>query len=312
MTEILAIGRFSAHDEAKLGEDLGAPVMKNLDAATALDESERARVRAIAFKGHHGFDGAVMDRFPALGLIANFGVGYDAINTADARARGVAVTNTPDVLNDDVADLAVGMLIAHCRRMVDADAYVRSGEWGERGEFPLNRKMSGGTAGILGLGRIGREIANRLAAFRMDLHYWSRTEKETPGWTRHDDPVSLARAVDYLFVTVVGGSATEGLVSNGILDALGPDGILVNVSRGSTVDESALLKRLEDGRLGGAALDVFRNEPRIDPRFLTLPNVLLQPHQGSGTHTTRAAMGQLQRDNIAAFMQGQPLLTRVV
>lgn len=311
MTEILAIGSFSKMDEDALRDDLGARLLDNLDAAATLPEEARGAVRAIAFKGHARFDGAVMDLFPALGLIANYGVGYDAIDVVDAQARGVAVTNTPDVLNDDVADLAVGMLIAQCRRMVQADHYARSGQWAEAGEFPLNRKMSGGRAGILGLGRIGREIADRLAAFKMELHYWSRSEKETPGWTRHADPVALADAVDYLVVALVGGPGTENMVSAEVLDALGADGVLVNISRGSTVDEAALLDRLEDGRLAGAALDVFRSEPDFDPRFAALDSVVLQPHQSSGTHVTRAAMGQLQRDNIAAFMAGKPLLTQV-
>ena len=311
MTEILAIGSFSNVDAVALRDDLGARLVDSLDSAGALHEETRGAVRAIAFKGHGRFDGAVMDLFPALGLIANYGVGYDAIDVADAQARGVAVTNTPDVLNDDVADLAVGLLIAQCRRMVQADHYARSGQWAEAGEFPLNRKMSGGRAGILGLGRIGREIADRLAAFKMELHYWSRSEKPTPGWIYHDDPVALAGAVDFLVVALVGGPETEGMVSAEVLDALGPEGVLVNISRGSTVDEGALLDRLEDGRLGGAALDVYRSEPDLDPRFAALNNVVLQPHQGSGTHVTRAAMGQLQRDNIAAFMAGRPLLTQV-
>ena len=275
MTETLAIGFFSEVDETALQGDLGARVVDSLESAAALQEETRSGVRSIAFKGHTPFDGALMDLFPALGLIANYGVGYDAINVADAQTRGIAVTNTPDVLNDDVADLAVGMLIAQCRRMVQGDHHARSGAWAAGQEFALNRKMSGGRVGILGLGRIGREIADRLAAFKMEIHYWSRREKAAPGWTRHGDPVALAGAVDFLVVALVGGPETEGMV------------------------------------LGGAALDVYRSEPDLDPRFAALDNVVLQPHQGSGTHVTRAAMGQLQRDNIAAFMAGQPLLTQV-
>jgi lactate dehydrogenase-like 2-hydroxyacid dehydrogenase len=311
MTETLAIGAFGEVDATALKGDLGARTVDSLESAAALHEETRGAVRAIAFKGHTRFDGALMDLFPALGLIANYGVGYDAINVADAQTRGIAVTNTPDVLNDDVADLAVGMMIAQCRRMVQGDHHARSGAWASGQAFPLNRKMSGGRAGILGLGRIGREIADRLAAFKMDLHYWSRSKKDTPGWTYHDDPASLARAVDFLVVALVGGPETESMVSAEVLDALGPEGVLVNISRGSTVDEGALLDRLEDGRLGGAALDVFRSEPDMDPRFAALDSVVLQPHQGSGTHVTRAAMGKLQRDNIEAFMAGKPLLTQV-
>jgi lactate dehydrogenase-like 2-hydroxyacid dehydrogenase len=188
---------------------------------------------------------------------------------------------------------------------------VRSGAWGRDGEYPLQRKASGARAGILGLGRIGREIATRLAAFKMEIHYHSRAEKETPGWTFHADKVALARAVDFLVVALVGGPETQGYVSREVIEALGPTGVLINISRGSTIDEGALLDALEAGRLGGAGLDVFLNEPRIDPRFLALGNVVLQPHQGSATQATRAAMGQLQRDNIAAFRAGRPLLTPV-
>jgi lactate dehydrogenase-like 2-hydroxyacid dehydrogenase len=311
MTEILAIGSYSPVDQAALDTMPGAQCAGSLAEAADLPEATRAQVRAIAFKGHHAFDGTVMDRFPSLALIANYGVGYDAINVADAQARGVAVTNTPDVLNDDVADLAVGMLIAQCRRLVQGDHHARSGAWAAGQDFPLNRKMSGGRVGILGLGRIGREIADRLAAFKMEIHYWSRREKDTPGWQHHADPVALAGAVDFLVVALVGGPETESMVSGAVLDALGPKGVLVNISRGSTVDEGALLDRLEEGRLGGAALDVFRSEPDFDRRFAALDSVVLQPHQGSGTHVTRAAMGQLQRDNIAAFVAGKPLLTQV-
>ncbi|WP_425303934.1 2-hydroxyacid dehydrogenase [Wenxinia saemankumensis] len=268
-------------------------------------------VTALAWKGHGPVDGALMDRFPELGLIANYGVGYDSIDVEAASARGIAVTNTPDVLNDDVADLAVAMLLMQGRRMLQGHAHAQGG-WGGKGEFPLNRKLSGSRAGILGLGRIGHEIADRLAAFKMEIHYWSRKAKDTPaGWTFHDDPVALARAVDILVVSTVGGAATEGIVSAEVLDALGPDGIVINISRGTTIDEDALLDRLEDGRLAGAGLDVFRGEPDIDPRFSALDNVVLQPHQGSGTHATRAAMGRLQRDNVSAFLAGKPLLTQV-
>jgi lactate dehydrogenase-like 2-hydroxyacid dehydrogenase len=195
--------------------------------------------------------------------------------------------------------------------MRQGDAHVRSGAWAGGEEFPLNRKVSGRRAGIMGLGRIGRDIADRLAAFKMEMHYHSRSEKETPGWRYHADPVDLAASVDYLVVALVGGPETENYVSREVIEALGPDGVLINISRGSTVDEGALLDALEAGRLGGAGLDVFRDEPRVDPRFHALENVVLQPHQGSGTQETRAAMGKLQRDNIAAFLDGRDVLTPV-
>lgn len=311
MTAILAIGPYSDPDRTALAASFDPVVLPTPDGLAALDPATRAAVQGLAFKGHHGFGAAEMDLLPNLGIIANYGVGYDAIDVTAATARGIRVTNTPDVLNDDVADLAVALLLATGREMEQAARWAREGQWKAKGEYPLNRKISGGRAGIVGLGRIGREIANRLAAFKMDIHYFARSEKETPGWTWHADPVSLAQSVDYLIVALVGGKDTANFVSAEVLAALGPRGIVVNISRGTTIDEPALLDALEQGRIAGAGLDVFCNEPDIDPRFYRLPNVVIQPHQGSGTVETRAAMGQLQRDNLAAFLAGKPLLTPV-
>ena len=302
---ILAIGSYSETDRAAL-DALGARPLSRLDEMAALPPTDRARVRGVAYKGHHPFGPSQMDLLPALRVIANFGVGHDAIDVAAATARGITVTNTPEVLNDDVADLAVGMWIALNRGFERGMAAVRGGDWARGEPIPLGRKASGRAVGILGLGRIGREIADRLAAFRCPVHYWSRSAKEAPaGWTAHPDPVSLAHAVDDLIVITVGGPATQGLVSADVLDALGPDGVLVNVSRGSVVDEDALIERLADGRLRGAALDVFRSEPQVDPRLLRLENLLCLPHIGSATVETRAAMGALQRRNLLAVLRGQ-------
>lgn len=276
----------------------------------ALPEAERAQIKVAAFKGFAPFGADVIAALPALELIANYGVGYDSIDVVAARAQGVVVTNTPDVLNDDVADLTVGMMLAQARTLVAGDAWVRQGRWPEA-PLPLNRKMSGASVGILGLGRIGRAIAERLVAFDMEVHYHSRSEKETPGWQFHSDPVDLAAAVDWLVVALVGGPETERYVSRAVIEALGPRGVLVNIARGSVVDEPAMIDALEAGRLGGAALDVFLNEPTVDERLLALPNVVLQPHQGSATVETRGAMAQLQLDNIRAHLAGQPVLTPV-
>lgn len=311
MTATLCIGPYPDPERAALQADFAPLFARRLAEALALPAEARGRVTALAYRSGQALDAAAMAAFPALRLIANYGVGYDAIDVAAARARGIAVTNTPDVLSDDVADLAVALLLMQGRRLVQGDALVRSGRWAAGEGFALNRKISGGRAGILGLGRIGREIANRLAAFRMDIHYWSRHEKDTPGWTWHADPVSLAGAVDYLIVALVGGKETAGMVSAQVLEALGPRGILVNIARGSVVDEPALLEALEQGRIAGAGLDVFWNEPQVNPRFLALDSVVLQPHQGSGTVETRAAMAALQRANIAALHAGRPLPTPV-
>ncbi|MGO4917400.1 2-hydroxyacid dehydrogenase [Pseudogemmobacter sp. W21_MBD1_M6] len=307
----LAIGQYTDMDTGPLARDLGAMTLDSVSGIAGLPDAVRAGITAVAFKGHVAFDGAAMDLLPNLGVIANYGVGYDAINVADATARGIKVTNTPDVLNDDVADLAVAMLLAQGRRVVQASDWVRSGNWANSGEIALSRKVSGGRVGIVGLGRIGREIADRLAGFKMDIHYTSRSEKQTPGWTYHADPVSLAGAVDYLVVALVGGAETAGYVSAEVIRALGKDGVIVNISRGSTIDEAALLDALESGAIAGAGLDVFLNEPKIDARFMALDTVVLQPHHGSGTVDTRRAMGQLQRDNIAAFQAGRAVLTPV-
>lgn len=311
MTNVLALGNYANIDRAALTRDLNTKPVSSMAEIAALPKEQRAEVTALAFAGHAPFGDAEMGLLPNLGLIANFGVGYDAIDVSAANTRGIKVTNTPDVLNDDVADLAVALLIAQGREMIAASNWVTSGNWAEKGNFRLARKISGGKAGIVGLGRIGRVIADRLSAFDMDIHYTSRSEKETPGWTYHTNPLSLAKAVDYLIVALVGGPETENLVSREVLAALGPRGIVVNISRGSTVDEGALLDALEDGTIAGAGLDVFLNEPKIDPRFLQLDNVVLQPHQGSATAETRAAMGQLQRDNISAFLNGDALVTPV-
>jgi len=311
MSKVIAIGNYSDADKAKFKETFDPIVLDETTDLEGLSEEVRAGITAAGFKGHKPFDAAAMDLLPNLGIIANFGVGYDSINVAAASERGIKVTNTPDVLNDDVADLAVAMLVMCGREMEHASRWAREGSWAEKGEYRLNRKVSGSKAGILGLGRIGRDIADRLVPFKMDLHYWSRSEKDTPGWTYHDTPEALAAAVDYLIVATVGGKATENIVSKEVLEALGPRGILINISRGSTVDEEALIAALKSGGIYGAGLDVFRNEPKIDPRFYELDNVVIQPHQGSGTVETRAAMGQLQRDNISAFLAGNDLLTPV-
>lgn len=253
-----------------------------------------------------------MDLLPALELVANFGVGFDAIDIAAATARGVRVTNTPDVLNDDVADLTIAMLLAFNRNLTQNEAWLARGDWVAKGDPPLARKLSGARAGIMGLGRIGREIANRLAAFKMEIHYHSRSAKETPeGWIWHARPKDLAAHCDYLVVALVGGKETEGYVSRKVLEAMGTDAVICNISRGSTIDEDAMLEALENGRIRGAALDVFHTEPNLDPRFLNLSNVYLQPHQGSATIETRQGMGALQRANIKAFFAGSALKTPV-
>jgi lactate dehydrogenase-like 2-hydroxyacid dehydrogenase len=309
---LLAIGSYDDWDIPDMMDGYDLMQLKGPDEIAGLDADKRAKLEAIAYRRHLPLGGAEMDLLPNLKIIANYGVGYDAIDVEAATARGIKVTNTPDVLNDDVADLAVGMLLAFTRNLAGNAEWLARGDWAGKGDPALARKMSGARAGIMGLGRIGREIADRLAAFKMEIHYHSRSAKDTPeGWVWHATPESLAAHSDYMVVALVGGKATEGYVSQSVIAALGPDAVIANISRGSTIDEEALLDALEAGKIRGAALDVFRTEPVLDPRFLKLSNVFLQPHQGSATIETRTGMGKLQRANIAAHFAGTSLLTQV-
>lgn len=310
MSRVLAIGAYREVDHQALLSRFDALILPAPDALRDLSDAQRQAVQGLAYAGAARFGADQMQALPGLRVIANFGVGYDAIDVVEAARRGIIVTNTPDVLNDDVADLAVAMLIDLSRGITRFDGWLREGNW-LRQPVPLMRRLSGRPVGILGMGRIGRAVADRLAAFGCRIHYQSRQEKQTPGWTWHRDAQSLAHAVEDMVVTIVGGPATEGIVSAQVLGALGPEGLIVNVARGSVIDEDALIDALGNGRLRGAALDVFRSEPDLDRRFLSLPNVLLLPHIGSATVETRAAMGQLQRDNLAAVLDGQAPLTPV-
>ena len=270
------------------------------------------KVRAIATRGDLGATKAVVDSCPQLELISVYGVGYDSVDLEACRARGIQVTNTPDVLSEDCADLAVAMMLCAARSMVRADAWVRGGSWANKGSYPLQRRVWGKRAGVLGLGRIGREVAKRLQGFGMDIAYCARSPKATPeNWAYIADPVALAARCDFLFVTLSASAETRHIVSVDVIAALGPQGMLINISRAGNVDESALLDALETGALGSAALDVFEGEPALNPRFALLPNALLQPHHASGTFETRQAMGKLMRDNLLAHFAGQPLLTPV-
>jgi lactate dehydrogenase-like 2-hydroxyacid dehydrogenase len=268
------------------------------------------RVRAIVSSGHAGADAAMMDALPKTEIITCFGVGYDAIDITAAKLRKIAVTNTPDVLTDDVADLALGLLIDVARRISRGDRFVRSDGW-LKGSLEFGTALTGKKVGIVGLGRIGRATAKRAEAFGMEILFHGRRQQPDVPYRYYADLVSLARDCDFLVLTLPGGPKTKGLISAEVLEALGPKGMLVNVARGSIVDERALVAALQAGRLGGAALDVFADEPRIPAELMTMDNVVLQPHVGSATHSTRGAMGQLVVDNLLAHFVGKPLLTRV-
>ena len=269
------------------------------------------RIRAIATNGVMGAGAELIDACPKLEIIACFGVGFDAIDLERARARRIRVTNTPDVLTEDVADMAFALMLASLRRIVEGEAFVRSGAW-TKGQLPLGKSLSGKRLGILGMGRIGRAIARRAAAFGMSVGYCDLARAADAPHAYHADPVALARESDILVAATAGGAATRGLVGAAVFEALGPEGLFVNISRGSVVDEEALIAALADKRLGAAALDVFWNEPNIDKRLLDFANVIVQPHHASGTIEARKAMGQLVRDNLAAHFAGRPLPTAVI
>jgi lactate dehydrogenase-like 2-hydroxyacid dehydrogenase len=269
-----------------------------------------AAIRAVVTTGGKGFTADLLAKLPNLEVVASSGVGTDTLDLAACKARGVPVTNTPDVLNDDVADLALGLVIACLRQMPQGFAYVKSGDWARRGMMQLTTTLSGKTIGIVGLGRIGREIADRARAFKLRVAYTGRNRQDVP-FDYIPDLRELARASDVLMLTVPGGEATRNLIGEPELEALGPDGWLVNMSRGSVVDEPALIAALRDGTIRGAGLDVYWNEPNVAPELVALDNVVFYPHHSSGTVETRAAMSQLVVDNHAAHFAGQPLLTPV-
>ena len=253
---------------------------------------------------------AEMDLLPSLRAVANFGVGYDNVDVEEATRRGIAVSNTPDVLTDAVAELTVALVLDVLRRVSAADRFVRRGAWAEGRAFPLGRELRGSRIGILGLGRIGHEVGRRLEVFGTTVGYHSRTPRDV-AWTHHPSPVALAAASDVLVVLTPGGPGTAHLVDAAVLDALGPAGYLVNVARGSVVDEDALVRALEEGRLAGAGLDVFEDEPRVPEALLGRDDVVLLPHVGSATRETRRAMAELVLANVEAFLTQGDLVTPV-
>lgn len=256
-------------------------------------------------------DAATMDALPQVKVIAHCGVGYDGIDVAAATARGIKVSNTPDVLSDEVADFAIALTLATLRRIPQGDRYVREGRWEREGNMPLAQRMWGRSIGILGLGRIGLEIAKRCEAFKMDIAYHNRGPRDVP-YRYYDSLEVMAAAVDILVAIVPGGTGTRHLVNRDVLDALGPTGVFINVARGSVVDEAALIAALEDRRLGAAGLDVFADEPRVPQALKDMTeNVVLAPHQASATHETRLAMGRLVIENLLAGVAGKPLITPV-
>jgi len=260
----------------------------------------------------HAADAQLMDALPNLEIIANFGVGYDNIDTDAAKARNIRVTNTPDVLNDAMGEITIGLMVCLARQIPQAERYTRAGKWPKEGVFGLHSELNGKTVGIVGLGSVGKEIATRCQAMKMRVVYHSRNKQRNVPYVYYDNLVEMARDVDWLVVIVPGGAATHNLINREVLTALGPEGMLVNVARGSVVDEPVMIEMLQKNEIGGAALDVFADEPNIPDTLLGLDNVVLSPHQGSATHQTRYEMGALVVANLEAHFAGGPLLTPVV
>jgi len=269
------------------------------------------KVRAIAAVAGHGpVDSALMARFPKLEIVSSFGVGYDHIDARWAGQRGIIVTNTPDVLNEEVADTALGLALCTVRHLPQAEKYLRAGNWPKHGDYQLTPSLRDRTVGIVGMGRIGKAIARRFDAMKVPVVYHSRRPTDVP-YKHYPNIVDMARDVNLIVVITPGGAATKNLVNADVLKALGPEGILINVARGSVVDEDALIKALKDKTILSAGLDVFANEPSVPQELIDMENVVLLPHVGSASHATRRAMDQLVADNIISWFAGKGPLTPV-
>jgi hydroxypyruvate reductase len=310
-TEIIVTTKIFPPTQARLDREFTCHKLHEAADRTAFLKELAPRIRGLATFGAGGADAALMDALPKLEIISNFGVGVDAIDLDAAKKRRLIVTNTPDVLNDCVADTAMALTVNVMRKFPQAEGYLRAGHWAAKGGYPLTSSLGGKVMGILGLGRIGEAIAQRAQAFGMKIRYHNRNKKDV-SYPYDADPATLARNSDLLMVVTPGGPQTEKLVNAKVLDALGPEGYLVNIARGSVVDEPVLLKYLQEKKIAGAGLDVFADEPRVPEAFFKLDNAVLLPHVGSATVETRTAMGNLQVDNLLAHFAGKPVLTRVV
>jgi hydroxypyruvate reductase len=268
------------------------------------------RIVGVAATGESSVPRSLLAQLPNAKVVSVFGVGYDGVDTAAAIAQKIPVTHTPDVLTDDVADLAMGLVLSIGRRIPQADAFVRAGSW-PQGPIALARKVSGARMGIVGLGRIGLAIAKRASAFGMGIAYTTRNQKSDCAYTYYPTAQALAAQVDFLVVITPGGAGTKHLINAQVLSALGANGFLINIARGSVVDEEALLAALQAGTIAGAGIDVYANEPHVPAAFWSLPNVVLTPHMASATTQTRQAMADLAFANMQAGIEGRALRTPV-
>ncbi|MEM9603828.1 MAG: 2-hydroxyacid dehydrogenase [Pseudomonadota bacterium] len=308
---VLYVGGVPPHALDALHQHFRVHTLADIVDRDAFVAEHGATVFGAVTNGHDGFSTDWMDALPALKVISCCGVGYDAIDANAAADRGIMVTHTPNVLNADVANTAIMLMLATSRQLLRDDAWARSGAWAAKGAAPLTRSIEGATVGILGLGRIGESLASKLQAFNCQVHYHTRTRRDHVDYTHHTSAASLAEASDYLVVITPGGASTQHLVNREVLDALGPDGTLINVSRGSVVDEAALVDAITEGRLHMAGLDVFEHEPTIPEALTRSDRVVLLPHVGSATVETRRAMGDLTVDNLLSWRRDGAVLTPV-
>lgn len=309
--EILQVGALESTLAAEFAARFETLRLPDGDRAAFLAE-HAATIRAIITNGRPGVDAKLIAALPNLGVIVSNGVGYDAIDIAAAKAHGVGVSNTPDVLTETVADIAVGLALMTLRGLGAADRYVRAGKWATDGNFPYTRDLNGLQVGIVGLGRIGSAIAKRLLGFDCAIAYHNRHEIEGSPYRYAASPLELAESVDVLVVAAAGGPNTEKLVGADVLAALGPEGYLINIARGSVVDQDALIDLLASGGLAGAGLDVFVDEPNVPARLRELDNVVLLPHVGSATARTRRAMALLTLRNLESYLNSGELVTPVL
>ncbi|MGF6258223.1 2-hydroxyacid dehydrogenase [Ensifer sp. LBL] len=307
-TRVLVPGKINQRVLDRLADAFEVVRIESAD--PALVTADMRDVKAVAVSGR--VPGALMDALPQLEIIANFGVGYDGVEVGHAAEKGIAVSNTPDVLTEEVADTAVGLLLNTLRQLPQAEQWLRQGRWNREGAFPLSPlSLRGRSVGLYGLGRIGLAIAKRLEAFGVSIAYHTRSPREGLSYAYHPTLVGMAGAVDTLVVIVPGTEATRRTIDAEVLAALGSNGVLINVGRGSTVDEQALIAALQAGVIAGAGLDVFENEPQVPEALVALPNVSLLPHVASASVVTRNAMADLVADNILAWFSTGKALTPV-
>mgnify|MGYP003743857787 CR=1 FL=1 len=308
--EMLLIGGATERMLSKMNAVFQVHMLSEIEDFDAWASAHAEKITAVATNGHDGVKPEIMAALPNLKIISCYGVGYDAIDTGVCVARGIIATHTPGVLNADVANLAVLLMLASSRCLIRDDLWVRSGNWAKNGNAPLTRSIENKKVGILGLGRIGAEIARKLEVFGCDISYHTRTQKEV-AYTYYDDLETMASDVDYLIAITPGGPATHKLINREVMNALGSEGTLINVARGSVVDEQELVLALQEGRLGFAGLDVFEHEPNAPEALFEMENVVLTPHTASATIETRQAMGDLTVENLISFFENGTVISPV-